>query len=127
MKYFLLALVLFAGIIGNVAANENSFQHSYIPDGMDAEPMVLVDDYIYLLAKSSGYKYVPNDNKKKCAPIKIPLFLNKYSFVSAGNLKNVADYLSHISYELPREYKVEIHVDKKEVRLFCEKNMKKAK
>jgi hypothetical protein len=99
--------------------NANDFSKSYVPDELLTEFKVPLEDYLYLLAHSSGYKYESGEMKSKCEPIKVPFHTNRHSLLSIGELKTVHDHLEQLGLIIPKKYNIEIHVSKKSIKLSC--------
>jgi hypothetical protein len=95
------------------------FQNQYLPDELLVEFTVPLDDYLFLLAKSSGYNYKSGEGELKCDPITIPFHTNRHNLTSKSELKTVYDHLEQLSFTLPEKYAIEIHEPEKSIKLTC--------
>jgi len=119
MKTYLTSLIGLLGIFATSQLNAADFSRSYIPDELLTEFKIPLDDYLFLLSKSSGYEYKSGEKGLKCEPFEVPFYTNKLSLISVGELKTVHDHLKQLGFIIPKGYSIEIHVKEKLIKLSC--------
>lgn len=104
--------------LNDACANEEnrkaaSFLAHYIPSGMDKEFKIPLDDYLFLLAKSSNHTYLPPDPDSDCLSFLIPL-------PRGYDKKTIMDNLNHISLsDFHNKFKIEIWEKDTLIKLVC--------
>jgi len=93
------------------ALHAEDFSRNYVPDSLNIQVEIPLDDYLFILSKSSGYVYEEDASKVACEPINVSFPI--------GRAVTAYDHLVLLGAALPSHYVIEIHEAKEKITLAC--------